>query len=264
MKITPNPDCPTLSSCSLENFNYQIDPYMGCEHNCYYCYVLPNARTNWTREILVHPDLLDRLFHELSAIQPQTIYMGWHTDPYQPAEEKHGYTRKILKLLMEKGFSASILTKSDLVLRDMDILKKMENPSVSISFAFNDNRDRRIFEGCTKSFQTRFNALKTLKENKIRTTVMICPVIPYITNAPSLVKLLWPESEHIWIYGLSILDRSHKNGRNVQKILQNHFPKTQAKIEAAIFSREDPFWKALRQELELCKVRENMSLDIHI
>ncbi|MGD2016275.1 MAG: hypothetical protein PVG84_21200 [Desulfobacterales bacterium] len=63
---------------------------------------------------------------ELAGIAPQTIYMGWQTDPYQPCEAEYRQTRQVLELLLEKGFSASILTKSDLILRYMDLLQKNE------------------------------------------------------------------------------------------------------------------------------------------
>ena len=65
--------------------------------------------------------------------------MGYHTDPYQPCEAEYQQTRKVLELLFEKGFSASILTKSDLVVRDVDILAEMKDAAVNVSVAFNDN-----------------------------------------------------------------------------------------------------------------------------
>jgi len=101
---------------------------------------------------LFHDDIVGRLETELANIKPQTIYMGWHTDPYQPCKAECRHTRKVLALLLEKGFSASILTKSDLVLRDMDLLASMENASVSVSVSFNDNDVRRLFEANTMEY----------------------------------------------------------------------------------------------------------------
>jgi DNA repair photolyase len=76
----------------------------------------------------------------------ETIYMGYQTDPYQPCEAEYHQTSKVLELFLQKGYSARILTKSDLVVRDIDILKKMDDTAVSVSVAFNDNQTRKRFE----------------------------------------------------------------------------------------------------------------------
>jgi len=89
MNIKSCKNRPVLNPCTLEGRNYQVDPYIGCEHYCYYCYVLPLAECR--------------------------------------------QTRKVLELLLNKGFSVSILTKSDLVLRDTDLLASMKNARVSVS-----------------------------------------------------------------------------------------------------------------------------------
>jgi len=264
MKVSFDQECPTLSPCDLQNHEFQIDPYVGCEHYCYYCYVLGQAKTDWTNEILTHPDMLDRLDAELSGIRPQTIYLGWHTDPYQPCEKVHCQTRKILELLLDKGFSASILTKSDLVLRDLDILKQMEKPSVSMSFAFNDNKTRKLFEHHTMKNEDRLDALTRLSRNKIRTAALVCPVIPYISDAASWVEALAPVTELIWIYGLSIMHMSGPNWKNVEQILSDHFPDKKGRIEKALFSRTDPYWERLRAELEILQKESGVNLEIHV
>jgi DNA repair photolyase len=99
----------------------------------------------------------------ISGIQPQSIYMGWHTDPYQPCEKEYCQTRQVLELLQPKGFSASILTKSDLILRDMDVLRNMDQASVSVSVAFKDNAVRQLFEADTMDTEPRIDALRKFK-----------------------------------------------------------------------------------------------------
>lgn len=112
---------PVLTPCTLEGLNYQVDPYVGCQHHCHYCYALNQAETDWRVTIQMHADITGQLKQELTGITPQTIYMGWQTDPYQPCETDCRQTRRVLTLLVEKGFSASILTKSDRVCRDLDL-----------------------------------------------------------------------------------------------------------------------------------------------
>ena len=223
MKVSVCTNRPILSPCGLENFDYQVDTYVGCEHYCYYCYALTQAETNWSKEILIHKDIVGQLSEEIDRISPQRIYMGYHTDPYQPCEAEYHQTRKVLELFLQKGFSASILTKSDLVVRDIDILKEMKDANVSVSVAFNDNRTRRLFEDNTMDTERRIEALRQLKKAGVRTGALLCPVVPYITDAIQLVDMLQPYADVIWIYGLNIDDRSGQNWLNFQSILNDQF-----------------------------------------
>ena len=238
MKVSTCSYRPILVPCGLENFDYQVDPYVGCEHSCHYCYVLNQAETDWAKEICVYSDITGQLSGELEKIPPQKIYMGYYTDPYQPCETEQCQTRKVLKLFLENGFSAGILTKSDLVVRDMDLLKEMDQASVSVSVAFNDNHIRQQFEAKTIDTEDRIAALSKLREAGIKTSALICPVIPFITDVVPLIDTLEPHTDVIWIYGLSINERSDINWQNVQDILNSHFPKLKEQIESAVFSAD--------------------------
>ena len=95
MKISTCSYRPILVPCSLKNFDYQVDPYVGCEHCCYYCYVLNKAETDWTKEIGIYTDITGQLSGEFDKISPQKIYMGYYSDPYQPCENEYRQTRKV-------------------------------------------------------------------------------------------------------------------------------------------------------------------------
>jgi len=264
MKVTTCSSRPVLEKCTLENHDYQADAYIGCEHYCYYCYALNQAETDWTKEILIHQDITRQLNNDLSRIPPQSIYMGWQTDPYQPCEAEYRQTRQALDLLLEKGFSASILTKSDLVLRDMDVLREMNGASVSVSVAFNDDCVRQQFEYNTIDTGARISALEKLKRVGIKTSALICPVIPYITNVEPLVDVLAPHTNMIWIYGLSIQERSDQNWKNLQRILNRDFQNLKEQIEEAIFSRDQSYWTKLRQDLSELQEDRQLNLSIHL
>ena len=264
MKVSTCSYRPILVPCGLENFDYQVDTYVGCEHNCHYCYVLNQAESDWSKEIFVFNDITGQLSGELEKISPQKIYMGYYTDPYQPCEIEQRQTRKVLKLFLEKGFSASILTKSDLVVRDMNLLQKMEHASVSVSIAFNDNHIRQQFEANTIDTEDRVAALRKLREAGINTSALICPVIPYITDVTPLIDMLEPYADLIWIYSLSINEHSDKNWQNIQGILNRHFPKMKEQIESAIFSENHPYWIQLRQDLEKLQQDRQLNLNIHL
>jgi len=212
----------------------------------------------------MHKDITGQLSEELSKISHQTIYMGYKTDPYQPCEAEYFQTRQVLELLLEKGFSASILTKSDLVFRDMDVLQEMDNASVSVSVAFNDNQIRQQFEANTIDTEARIGALSKLKEAGIKTSALICPVIPYITDVAPLIDMLAPYTDVIWIYGLSMKERSDRNWQNTQAILGSHFPNLKKQIETVIFSNNHSYWTQLRQNLLELQKNRQLNLSIHL
>ena len=264
MQVSTCSSQPILVPCDLKNLDYQVDPYVGCEHYCYYCYVLNQTETDWTKEIRIFNDLSGQLRGELKKISAQKIYMGYFTDPYQPCEAEYRQTRKALKLFLENGFSASILTKSDLVVRDMDLLKQMDDASVSVSVAFNDNDTRQQFEASTIDTEDRIEALRKLREAGIKTSALICPVIPCITDVIPLIDMLDPYTDVIWIYGLSMNARSDRNWQNVEDILNTNFPKLKEPIEAAIFSKDHPYWAELRQNLNDLQKDRQLNLSIHL
>ena len=190
--------------------------------------------------------------------------MGWHTDPYQPSETHCRQTRQVLELLLEKGFSASILTKSDLVLRDMDVLQSMDSASVSVSVAFHDEANRRLLEANTLDTEARILALQKLKSAGVGTSALLCPVIPYITEVIPLIEMLAEHAEKIWVYGLSVANKSDCNWQNVDKILTDHFPDSKDKIEGALFSTEDSYWRHIRQDLQAIAGKKSLNLSIHV
>ena len=264
MRISTCTQRPILIPCNLQNIAYQVDPYVGCGHYCYYCYALNQAETDWEKEIHIHSDIAGQLAEELENISPQKIYLSYYTDPYQPCEDEQRQTRRVLALLLEKGFWVSILTKSDLVVRDMDLLQEMQDASVSVSVAFNDNRVRQQFEAHTIDTEDRIEALRKLSAAGIKTNALICPVIPYITDVKPLIDMLAPHTDTIWIYGLSMQARSDRNWQNLESILQQHYPDLKDKIKEVVFSNDHSYWAQLRQKLEQLQKDQQLNLNIHL
>lgn len=253
-----------LNPCSLEALNYQVDPYIGCEHFCSYCYALNKSETDWEKEILIHEDIIGQLTQEINSLEPQSIYIGMNSDPYQPSERTCKQTRKILKLLAERGFSVCILTKSGLVTRDIDILGKMENSSVGVSIAFYEERTRQMFEKNAPSNRVRIEALKKLKNSGIATYTLICPVMPFITNIESVIEQVAPYSDTIWVYRLNMESEKDKNWLNIKSILDQNFPELTDKYQKIAFSRDHLFWKGIRQKLKEIQKKKCLNLRIKI
>lgn len=160
----------------LFNGDYTLDPYQKCEFDCKYC---DSAQTNI---IYVKNNIQQVLKRELETIQKGTIIIGSTADPYQEAEIKYRNTRKILEIIRQKHFPCHILTKSKILLRDIDLLSKMNNNVVSLSLISLDKKISEIFETKLPSPLERLEIVKTLSENGIKTGVAIMPIIPFIVE----------------------------------------------------------------------------------
>ncbi len=253
-----------LEPCGLEGIPYQVDPYIGCEHHCYYCYALNQAETRWEEEILMHHDIVGTLSRELAALEPQTIYMGMNTDPYQPSESIHRQTRQVLELLAQRSFSVCVLTKSDLVMRDIDLLADMSRSSAGVSIAFQDDHVRRLFEASAPPNERRIEAIKRLKHAGVETYALICPVMPFITDVEAAIEMVAPYADTIWIYRLNMTAEEDRNWRNVRDILERHFPEMTDRYRQIAFSDVHPYWMEVRTKLEQIQQSRRLNLRIEL
>jgi DNA repair photolyase len=177
------------------SFDRSINPYRGCEHGCIYCFARPthaylglSPGLDFESKLFMKPDAPELLERELSArnYTPRTIAIGTNTDPYQPIERRYEVMRRILEVLERAGHPVGIVTKSNLVVRDIDILARMAKRNlvrVGISVTTMDAKLARVMEPRAPTPPRRLEALKQLAEAGIPTTVMVAPVIPAINDA---------------------------------------------------------------------------------
>lgn len=175
-------------------FDYSINPYRGCEHGCIYCYARPthaywdmSPGLDFETKIIVRPNaaelLREKLSHPKYEVKPLCI--GANTDPYQPAEQKLQTTRQCIEVLSEFKHPFSVITKSNLIERDLDLLAPMAEQnlcSVAVSVTTLDNELKRKLEPRTPSGKVRLAAIKRLSDEGIRVTMMVAPMIPYIND----------------------------------------------------------------------------------
>ena len=185
--ITRN-DSPDIS------FNQSINPYRGCEHGCIYCYARPthcylghSAGLDFETRLYAKPDAAGLLRRELArpGYVAKTIALGTNTDPYQPIERDRRITRAVLEVLAETGHPAGIVTKSALVVRDVDILGPMAAKGlvkVAISVTTLDRHLARRMEPRASTPTRRLEAVRQLAEAGIPTAVMVAPVVPGLTD----------------------------------------------------------------------------------
>jgi DNA repair photolyase len=176
-------------------FDRSINPYRGCEHGCVYCFARPSHAymglspgLDFESRLFVKLGAAELLERELSApdYQPKTIAIGTNTDPYQPIERKYGVMRQVLEVLARAQHPVGIVTKSALVLRDIDLLAPMAEKGlvkVALSVTTLDPVLARKMEPRASTPEKRLAAIKALAEAGIPTTVMVAPIIPGLTDA---------------------------------------------------------------------------------
>lgn len=176
-------------------FDRSINPYRGCEHGCVYCYARPSHAylglspgLDFESKLFIKPNAAELLRKELAkpGYQCATIVLGGNTDPYQPIERQHRLTRQILEVLWETRHPVAIITKSGLIERDLDILTQMAQANLvraAVSITTLDRQLSRTLEPRAAAPQRRIEAVATLAQAGIPTTVMVAPVIPALNDS---------------------------------------------------------------------------------
>jgi DNA repair photolyase len=188
-KIITHNDSPDLS------FDRSINPYRGCEHGCVYCFARPthaylglSPGLDFESKLFMKPNAPELLERELSApgYSPRTIAIGTNTDPYQPIERRFAIMRRILEVLDRAGHPVGIVTKSALVLRDLDILTRMAKRDlvkVAISVTTLDPKLARVMEPRASTPSRRLGALRELVKAGVPASALVAPIIPAINDA---------------------------------------------------------------------------------
>jgi len=182
-----------LSPSQLPGLDYALNPYRGCAHACVYCYapsVIHWDKGKWGELVEVKVNLPRILSKELRITKKGVVGLGTVTDPYQPVEKKYEITRRCLELLLMHDFPVCIQTKSSLVLRDIDLLKKFSNIEVGVTLTALDDSVRERMEPGASGVEERLRALEELSRNRINTWVFLGPVMPYTTDVEALVDAI--------------------------------------------------------------------------
>ncbi len=183
-------------------FTWTINPYRGCEFGCRYCYARYTHEfmemrdgMEFEQKIYVKQHAAELLRQELRRVKPgESIALGTATDPYQPAEKRYEVTRGILEeFARHRGFELGIVTKSNLVVRDLDLLRevaKTNELSVHVTITTLDTDLARILEPRAPRPDLRLDAVRALAEAGLRVGLSCSPVVPGITDAPKDLEAL--------------------------------------------------------------------------
>jgi len=269
--------------------DYTLNPYMGCSFDCVYCYINGSKYANHTNSYIVKSNAYDLLYKQLKnkAIKNQRgiLNIGSASDPYMDIEKELFLTRDILKIANRFKFPVHIITKSDLILRDIDILKKIqksailpndiedENLKVIVTFSFStvDDKIAKIFEKNAPSPSKRLKAIKKLKKEGFTTGVALMPLLPYLTDSPkSLENIFYTfkkyDVEYV-LYGfLTLFGKGEEDSRSrYYNLLKKHYPEHLKNTKELFRKKEAPknsYCRGLYKDIEKIAKEYDISLSI--
>ncbi|OGN99954.1 MAG: radical SAM protein [Chloroflexi bacterium RBG_13_52_14] len=170
-------------------FDYAVNPYVGCQHACTYCYArfmkrFTGHKEPWGEFVDVKINAPDLLRHEIVERPPSRVWVSGVCDPYQPLEREYELTKECLKILIQHDWPVTVQTKSPLALRDINLLRRGAEIEVGLSVASADDEIRKLFEPGAPSIRERIGALEELHLAGVRTYAMIAPVLPGAEELP--------------------------------------------------------------------------------
>ena len=236
-----------MTKSNLPVADYSVIPYVGCSHGCKYCYA------SFMKRFTNHPEPWGSFVdvkYWLEIKNPakyagKEAFIGSVTDPYQPCEAKYQRTRALLEQLQGSGISVSIATKSDLVLRDLNLIKTFPNARVSWSINTLDEDFRKEMDNGV-SIARRLEAMKQFYDAGVQTTCFISPIFPGITDLKEIILAAKDRCNLVWLENLNL--RGDYKGRILDWIHEN-YPKLDELYHSIYTQNDRSYWSALDVEM---------------
>lgn len=245
-----------MTKSSLPVGGYSVNPYVGCPHACKYCYASFMKRfTGHTEEWGTFLDV--KHWPEIKnphKYDGERVVIGSVTDGYNPEEEVFGRTRALIEQLIDSSAKILICTKSDLVLRDIDLLKQMKDVTVSWSIntldeEFKDDMDLAV------SIEKRLAAMKKVYDAGIRTVCFVSPIFPGITDVPAIVERVKNQCDFIWLENLNL--RGSFKG-TILEYINTKYPELNALYDEIYRKKNRAYFDAMFDWIEkYCKENGN-------
>jgi len=244
--------------------DYVINPYVGCIHGCAYCYGRFMKRfTNhhepwgWFVDVKINaPELIPK---DVKKYKNKSIMISSVTDPYQPAERKYKLMKGILEKLIPLELDLCILTKSNLLLRDIDLFKKFKNCQVGVSLSLLDDKIRKEVEPLANSVERRINAVKQLKMAGIPNFIFISPILPELTDWQAIIEKTKDFIDEYWFENLNLYPSLRYN---IFRWLKNQHRELIKSYRKIYFTRND-YWNKVEREIKNYGKKNNLNFKIY-
>ncbi len=239
-----------ITKSNLPGIDYVINPYTGCSHSCLYCYArfmkrFSRHEEKWGSFVDVKVNASDLIPAGVTTYRQKSLFISSVTDPYLSLEKKYQITRAILKKLVPLNPKLMIQTKSDLILRDMDILKTFPNCAAGFTITTMDDSVRKEIEPYTSPVEQRIQALKTLKQNGIKTYVFIGPILPSLSDWQEIIAAT---KEYAHTYILENLNAFGSIWGDIHAWIGSNHPGL-LNLYEAIYKGKSEYWNATEAEI---------------
>jgi len=229
----------------IPDADWGVNYYRGCTHGCIYCYLKFLCR--WRKQKEKWGEFVDvkinapELVAKESGNKEGTAILCTSGDAYQPVDKKYQLTRKVLQNL-NPNLKLSILTKSDLITRDIDLFKRFKNIELGLTITTLNENIRKVFEPFSPSSHARLGALKKLKEEGFYTYVFVGPIFPYLTDLEEIFKEVSPFVDLFMFEDLNL----NPCRKEVFEAIRKNFPELEDKYRN--LSKE--FWFEKEEEIK--------------
>lgn len=237
-----------LTKTNLPVSDYAVNPYVGCTHACKYCYAsfmkrFTNHHEPWGEfvDVKTWPEI-----KRPERYAGKEMFLSSVTDPYQPLEKKYGRTRAVLEQLAGSGCTVSISTKSDLILRDLDLIRSFPGAHVSWSINTLDEDFRKAMDRGV-SIKRRLEAMRQFYEAGVQTTCFISPIFPGITDVPAIVERVRDHCNLVWLENLNLRGASYRAA--IMGYIRERHPGLVPLYEETFLHGSRAYWEGLDAEL---------------
>lgn len=258
-----------LTPSGISGVDYALNPYVGCQHGCAYCYAVfmkrfTGHREEWGQFVDVRVNAPQVLSRQLEHAKPGTVSLGTVTDAYQPLERQYELSWQCLQALVaHPDFSTTVLTKSALVLRDLDVLREMKDVEVAFTITTLNESVRRALEPHASPIPQRIEALSRLHDAGIRTWAFFGPALPVFSDSEEDIDALFAALaqtgiSHILVDTLNL--KSAPWGR-LQQALTKHYPEV---LDTYHLIWQDPrgYATALAKRIARAAERHNVAYEL--
>jgi DNA repair photolyase len=225
--------------------DYSLNPYVGCEHGCTYCYArfikrFTGHRERWGSFVDVKINAPTLLHREMKKKVPGKVWISGVCDPYQPLEKKYELTRQCLQILLKHKWPVTVQTKSSLILRDLRLLTQFNELEVGLSITTANEQIRELFEPKATPINQRIETLAKLHKEGIQTFAMIAPLLP---KAEELVHQITGKVDYVLMDKMNYhyADNIYRKHRLEYAMSIAFFKRKTEKLAKALNKRDIPY-----------------------
>lgn len=244
-----------LNRCAISD--YSLNAYGGCAHACAYCYARFMQRFHahpepWGGFIDVKTNAAEVLERQVRKLSPGEVFVSSACDAWQPIERERGLTRACCDILLRNGFRVSALTKSAIILRDLDIFAG-HDACIGVSIAAIDPELAAVWEPGTSPIEERFRVVEEAHAAGIETHVMLAPLLPFLSDKPDSLTALFERAAaaHVDRITVDALNPRPKVWESVSVLLEQHFPDLRERYASVLFAQRvrEPYLAGLRDRV---------------